>query len=62
MVFVCPLYEILRVREEANFWAMRPRVAFGVLIGHMFVPRSEVDGGLPDNEVTDDVSIFIHLL
>ena len=33
-----------------------------VSIGHLFVPRSKPDDCIPDNEVADAVSIFIHQL
>ncbi len=33
-----------------------------VLIGHLFVPRSKPDDNIPDNEVADAVSIFVHQL
>ena len=33
-----------------------------VLIGHLFVPRGKPDDNIPDNEIADAVSIFVHQL
>ena len=33
-----------------------------VLIGHLFVPSGKTDDNIPDNEIADDVSIFVHQL
>lgn len=33
-----------------------------VLIGHLFVPRGKPDDSIPDNEIADAVSIFVHQL
>ena len=31
-----------------------------VLIGHLFVPRGKPDDNIPDNEIADAVSMFVH--
>ena len=52
-------------RAKLLQWAMKAVVEQSldfVLIGHLFTPRGKPDDNLPDNEITDDVSIFTHQL
>ncbi|DBB04093.1 TPA: hypothetical protein ACH3X1_013145 [Trebouxia sp. C0004] len=52
-------------RAKLLQWAMDAvvdRTLEFVLIGHLFVPRGKPDDNIPDNEIADAVSIFVHQL
>ena len=52
-------------RAKLLQWAMdavADRTLGFVLIGHLFVPRRKPDDNIPDNEIADAVSIFVHQL
>ncbi len=52
-------------RAKLLQWAMDAvvdRALEFVLIGHLFVPRGKPDDNIPDNEIADAVSIFVHQL